>query len=91
MYFRNRVQDFWHGIRLGKKNIDDLILASRELVNLSEDLDLLAEMKEWRGTEQKVELHPRRVTMVMRGTMSEMHLGIKTHSRAQRSWKLTET
>ena len=38
LYFGNRVQDFWHGIRLGKsRNINDLVLASRELVNLSED------------------------------------------------------
>ena len=55
IYFKNRVQDFWHGIQLGKfRNIDDLITSSRELLNLSEDMDLLAEMREWRSTEKKL-------------------------------------
>ena len=55
IYFKNRVQDFWHGIQLGKfRNIDDLIASSQELLNLSEDMDLLAEMREWRSTEKKL-------------------------------------
>ena len=55
IYFKNRVQDFWHGIQLGKfSNIDDLITSSRELLNLSEAMDLLAEMREWRSTEKKL-------------------------------------
>ena len=54
-YFKNRVQEFWHGIRLGKFcNIDDLLLSIQELINLAEDMDMMAEMKEWRGTEKKL-------------------------------------
>ena len=49
-YFKNRVQEFWHGIRLGKFcNIDDLLLSIQELINLAEDMDM---MKERRGTEK---------------------------------------
>ena len=54
-YFKNRVQEFWHGIRLGKfRNIDDLLFSTQELINLAEDMDMIAEMKEWRGTEKKL-------------------------------------
>ena len=35
-------------------NIDDLLLSIQELINLAEDMNMMAEMKEWRGTEKKL-------------------------------------
>ena len=54
-YGTSRIRSKNSGTESGKfLNVDDLMSATKELVNLSEDMDMLAEMKEWREMEKRL-------------------------------------